>query len=145
MSKIERLNSTLNQLLPQKPPFVFIDQIVELGEEHLKTAFNIKKDSLFLENTFFQSAGLVECMAQSAAIYVGVRSLNDEGDEQSQPPIGYIASISELNINQLPKLSDELNMTTSILNEIGSSLIVRCRTFVVSNLIAEARLQLFLT
>ncbi|MCP4121054.1 MAG: hypothetical protein GY751_04820 [Bacteroidetes bacterium] len=134
------LNEKLDQLLPQQPPFVFISSILHWEDDAVTTSYLISDECVFLKESVFQPAGLVEFMAQSGAILVGCRHLDvDDG-----PPIGYIASIRNLEICRLPTIGTELKCSIQVKNEILSSLIIESEVSDGSEAIASGRLQLYL-
>lgn len=137
----DKLNQILPCLLPQQPPFIFIDKIMDLKDKYARTSYNIHRDSLFLAGEVFQPAGIIEFMAQSGAVYAGSKHL----DTPTGPPIGYIASIRNLEILQLPTCNNNIECRVTVLNEILSSLIIGSQVTIGASIIASARLQLFLT
>ena len=65
--------STTNILsyIPQRPPFVMVDEIIDSGEKKTCSKFLIKEDNIFVENGFLKEPGLVENIAQTAAARAG--------------------------------------------------------------------------
>ena len=64
MRKIEEIK--LNELLPQRPPFVMIDRLVSCDEVYAVTELTIREDNIFLEDERLTSSGLIENIAQSS-------------------------------------------------------------------------------
>ena len=100
MRKIEEI--TLNELLPQRPPFVMIDRLVSCDAVFAVTELLIRKDNIFVEDDRLTSSGLVENIAQSCAARIGYINLNNGGTVK----IGVIGSISNLNIARTPKVGE---------------------------------------
>ena len=61
----------IEYLLPQRPPFVFVDHLLHHEEECTRTSFRIPEQGIFVENGRLATGGLVEQMAQSSAARVG--------------------------------------------------------------------------
>jgi 3-hydroxyacyl-[acyl-carrier-protein] dehydratase len=69
--------------LPQKPPFLFLDQILELSPEHIVAEYRFKKDESFYAGHFpgdpvTPGVILVEAMAQAGLVAMGIYLLELE-------------------------------------------------------------------
>ena len=62
------------ELIPQRPPFVLVDEVVFADDSSIETQFCIQGDHYFSRNGFFHGSGLIENMAQSAAAHAGYLS-----------------------------------------------------------------------
>lgn len=103
----------VEELLPQKFPFVMVDSLFSYEETALTSGFTIKEDNIFADNGSFAEAGLIEHMAQSVALHTGYNFFL----KKEQAPTGYIGSIKEIVINQIPKINDEIVTEVKILQE----------------------------
>jgi 3-hydroxyacyl-[acyl-carrier-protein] dehydratase len=70
-------------LLPQKPPFRFIDRILELSENHIVAQYRFKDDEYFYKGHFpgdpvTPGVILVESMAQAGLVALGIYLLGIE-------------------------------------------------------------------
>ncbi|PZX91979.1 hypothetical protein DOS84_17940 [Flavobacterium aquariorum] len=107
-------------LIPQRFPFVMVDKLYSYSETELVSGFTIQSDAIFLENNYFLESGIIEHMAQSVALHTGYQFyLRNE-----QAPTGYIGSVKDIKIHNLPKLHDEIRTTVSILQEFGGITLV---------------------
>lgn len=73
-------------LLPQKPPFRFIDRIIELSENHIVAQYRFKEDEYFYKGHFpgdpvTPGVILVEAMAQAGLVALGIYLLAKERPE----------------------------------------------------------------
>ena len=59
------------QLIPQKPPFVMVDSLLEYNEKEGTTGFTIPADNILVENNIFSEPGVIEHMAQSMSLWRG--------------------------------------------------------------------------
>lgn len=107
-------------LIPQRFPFVMVDKLYSYSETELVSGFTIPSNALFLENDTFLESGIIEHMAQSVALHTGYQFYL----KNMQAPTGYIGSVRDIEINQLPKLHDEIITTVSILQEFGGITLV---------------------
>jgi predicted hotdog family 3-hydroxylacyl-ACP dehydratase len=110
----------VENLLPQKFPFVMVDKMYSYTETSLVSGLKIQSDNIFYHNGSFVEAGLVEHMAQSVALHTGYQFYL----KKEPAPTGYIGSIKDIEIKELPKLDDEIQTTVSILQEFGGITLV---------------------
>jgi predicted hotdog family 3-hydroxylacyl-ACP dehydratase len=110
----------VENLLPQKFPFVMVDKMYSYTETSLISGLKIQNDNIFFQNDSFLESGLIEHMAQSVALHTGYQFYL----KQEPAPTGYIGSIKDVEIKVLPKLYDEIQTTVSILQEFGGITLV---------------------
>lgn len=65
------------ELLPQQEPFRFVDEIVELGDEHIVARYTFRPDAFFYRghfpgNPITPGVILVESMAQTGVVALGI-------------------------------------------------------------------------
>ena len=69
--------STLLELLPQQEPFRFVDEIVEVDEEHIVARYTFRPDADFYRghfpgNPITPGVLLIESMAQTGVVALGI-------------------------------------------------------------------------
>ncbi|MEO6490820.1 MAG: 3-hydroxyacyl-ACP dehydratase [Ferruginibacter sp.] len=127
--------------IPQRPPFVMVDRIVSNTDTVTITGFVIHPDNIFVENGIFREPGLVENIAQSAAARAGYIAKTE-----GQPVrIGFIGSIKNLRVMDLPKINDEIITEITIENQIFDVSIIRGRITCKNEMIAECEMKIFIT
>jgi hypothetical protein len=47
-------------LIPQKPPFVMVDELLFSDDDHTKTGFTVTEGNVFVINGVFTEAGLLQ-------------------------------------------------------------------------------------
>jgi predicted hotdog family 3-hydroxylacyl-ACP dehydratase len=97
-----------------------VDTLYDYSETSLKSGFTIPSDAVFFQNGSFMESGLIEHMAQSVALHTGYQFYL----RKEKAPTGYIGSIKDIEIKQLPKLNEEIKTTVSILQEFGGITLV---------------------
>ncbi|WP_343696233.1 hypothetical protein [Flavobacterium sp.] len=128
---------TVENLLPQKFPFVMVDSMFSYTETSLVSGFTIKSDNIFFNNDSFLEAGLIEHMAQSVALHTGYQFfLRNE-----TAPTGYIGSIKEIEIKKLPKLNDTIQSEVTILQEFAGITLVNIVTKLNNEEIANGQMK----
>jgi len=126
-------------LIPQKPPFVMVSGLVYVAENSARSSFLINADNVFVKNNLFQEAGLLENMAQTAALGAGYVA------KAANKPvlIGYIGAIKDLEIFSLPKVNDELITGITIENRILNVTVISGKVWHNDYLIARCEMKLF--
>ena len=89
-----------------------VDSLLSASEEKIVTDFEIQKENVFLKEDVFMAYGMIENIAQSAAL--GLAYLNP-GSERVLGE-GFLAGISKLNVFGLPEIQD--NISTSIVPQV---------------------------
>lgn len=110
----------IDDLLPQKPPFVMVDGIDTYNATSLSSNFMVQAENLFNNNGILAAAGLIENMAQSVALHTGYGYYL----LQKPAPLGYIGAIKNIEINALPKVGDTVITTIEIIQEFGGLTLV---------------------
>ncbi len=134
MASFEKIN------IPQKPPMVMVDRLVDIVDKTTVTSFLIREDNVFCENGEFREPGLIENMAQTAAAGVGAKPGNLEG----QAPLGFIGGIRNLKIDGFPKVGQEIITRITVQHEVFDATIVQGEIFLDNRVIAACELKIFL-
>ncbi|MDA6069296.1 hypothetical protein NJT12_06655 [Flavobacterium sp. AC] len=127
----------VENLLPQKFPFVMVDQMYSYTETSLVSGFKIQNDTFFFDNDTFLEAGLIEHMAQSVALHTGYQFFL----KNEIAPTGYIGSIKEIVIKKLPKINDTIQSTVTILQEFAGITLVDIVTTLNNEEIANGQMK----
>tara|TARA_R110002111_G_scaffold117767_1_gene180085 strand:+ start:91 stop:516 length:426 start_codon:yes stop_codon:yes gene_type:complete len=105
--------SKVEELLPQKKPFVMVSFLYDFKETSITTGFEILEDNLFVENNEFNESGLIENMAQSIALHTNY----DFFLKNKKAPTGYIGSIKNVKLLALPKVGEIIKTNVQVLQE----------------------------
>lgn len=128
-------------LIPQKSPFVMVDELLNYSENKLRSRFTIQSANLFFYKNFFIESGIIENMAQSVALHTGYQFfLRNE-----IAPTGYIASINKVEICRLPSLGEVLETEINILQEFLGVTLVDTEIFIEGELIAKGQMKTILS
>jgi predicted hotdog family 3-hydroxylacyl-ACP dehydratase len=103
----------VEQLIPQKFPFVMIDKLLIFSENEVKAGLTVTEENIFTSDNCLQESGLIEHMAQSVALYTGYQFYL----KQEPAPTGYIGAIKSIEILQLPQTGSEIETTVKVLHE----------------------------
>lgn len=131
----------LNELIPQRPPFVMIDRLVSSDAVFSVTELEVRPDNLFVDNGRMTAAGLVENIAQTCAARIGYINLNS-GETVK---IGVIGSISNLNIARTPRVGEHLVTTIKLLEEVFQVTLVEAMVKSDDEVLAQCNMKIALT
>ena len=126
----------LLQCIPQRDPIVMVDQLIQYSENQLIAGHFVKKDRLFTTNVLTEP-GLIEHMAQSVALHTGYSYFI----KQENAPVGYIGSISQLVINRLPEIDENITTYVQIIQEFGGITLVDIVSKVEEEIIASGQMK----
>lgn len=129
--------NAVENLLPQKFPFVMVDKMYSFTETSLISGLDIQKDNIFIDNDTFLEAGLIEHMAQSVALHTGYQFFL----KNEKAPTGYIGSIKEIEIKKLPQISNNIQSTVTILQEFAGITLVNIVTTLNNEEIAKGQMK----
>jgi len=125
--------------IPQRPPMVMVDSLVEATEKRIVSRFTILKGNVFVEENVLKEPGIVENIAQTAAAGVGYKQVT----QKLPVKLGFIAAIKNLKIYSLPDLNNQLETIVEVVNEVMDVTIVQGTVMVSGNKIAECELRIF--
>ncbi|GAA3761963.1 hypothetical protein [Flavobacterium ginsengiterrae] len=127
----------VQNLLPQKFPFVMVDAMHSYSETSLVSGLKIQSENIFVSNSGFLEAGLIEHMAQSVALHTGYQFFL----KNETAPTGYIGSIKEIEIKKLPKVNDTIESAVTILQEFAGITLVNIVTTLNNEEIANGQMK----
>lgn len=127
----------VESLIPQRFPFVMVQELSEYSENHLISGFEIQEDNLFIQDGQFQASGLIEHQAQSVALHTGYKYYLLGKDA----PTGYIGAIKSFEAEILPEIGDQLISEVTILNEVMGVTLVDIVTKLNGNVIAKSQMK----
>lgn len=136
MNPIEKIQ--MDDLLPQQPPFRFIDSFESYTEEKTVVGFTVGTGHLLMDGDELSAAGLLEHMAQASAARAGYRQrfvLN------LPVTIGYIGQVKKYNISRLPRRGERLTTTVILVQDFFNVSMCDIEVRVGDELIASASLK----
>ena len=133
-------HTDIHEYIPQRPPIVMIDRIVNVSESKVVCEFQIKNDNIFVAEGKLFEPGIIENIAQTIAAGAGYRAKQ----KNEKVKLGYIAAIKNLNIYTLPSVDDILSTTVQIVNEVFSVTIVQAIVLCGSTEIADCEMRIFI-
>jgi predicted hotdog family 3-hydroxylacyl-ACP dehydratase len=127
--------------IPQRPPFVMVDEIIYSGETITRSKFYVKPNNIFVENGFLKEPGLIENIAQTAAAREGIISQN----ENKPVRVGYIGAIKNLVITGFPRINDEIRTEIKIENQVFQVILISGKIVCNEIVIAQCEMKIFIS
>lgn len=105
----------IHELLPQQEPFVMISSLVRFDMQTTVTETIVSADNMFVEDGVFTAPGIVENIAQTCAARIGYvnKYILKKGIQ-----LGFIGSIRDLKVKDLPKVGDTITTTISVIDSV---------------------------
>lgn len=128
-------------LIPQRPPFVMVDQLIASDEHITRTSLRVRSDNIFVEDGVLREPGLVENIAQTAAARAGFMAKA----EGKPVRVGYIGSVRNLHINGFPKINEEIITEVVIEKQVFDVSVVSGKVTCNEKVLAECEMKIFIT
>lgn len=104
----------IQDLLPQKPPFVMVDRLVSSDDTYSVSELEINDGNVFVEDNRMMASGLVENIAQTCAAGIGFRNLQADGKIK----LGVIGAVNTLDIKRLPHVGEIITTKVKFVEEV---------------------------
>ena len=116
-----------------------VGKLLRADETITQSGFVITVDNVFVKNGYFQEAGLMENIAQTAALRAGYEAMI----ENKPVTNGYIGSVNSFEILELPRVGDELLTEVSIRDKVLSVTIIAGKVWLGEKLVATCEMKVF--
>ena len=127
-------------LLPQRPPFVMIDQLTHFDEVVTSTRFEVREDNLFMEaDGQLNSCALVENIAQTCAGYINSYICKEK------VKLGFIGAIKRLEILRPARKGEVLSTSIEVMQEVGAVTMVNATVKVGEETLVTAEMKIALS
>lgn len=127
-------------VIPQRPPFVMIDQLVACDSISSQTTFSVSPENILVDNGELSEAGMIENIAQTVAAGAGYMAKKN-GEQVS---IGYIGAVKNLEILALPKVGDVINTEVTVINQVFGVTIVTGKVECKGLELAKCEMKIFI-
>ena len=128
-------------LIPQRAPFVMIDEIIYSDETTTRSKLLVKEDNIFVESGVLKEPGLIESIAQTVAAREGYISKL----ENKPVRLGYIGAINKLVITGFPKINDEMITEIKIEKQFFNVILITGKIDCNEITIAQCEMKIFIT
>jgi len=128
----------IQHYIPQRYPFIMIDNVLEASEETFKTDFTVLSSNIFIENDELREFGLIENIAQSCAAGLALTRT----PSSSKKADGYIGGISRLNLYELPRVHSTLYTMVHLIAGLETMFMLKGEIFTSGIKLLECELKL---
>jgi predicted hotdog family 3-hydroxylacyl-ACP dehydratase len=126
-------------LIPQRPPFVMVEDVLFSDEEQTGSVTTITRENIMTENGHFTEEGLLENMAQTTAIHAGITARK----EGVSMPMRVIGGLKEVEIYRLPRINETIKTVVSPKLSVINAKIFEGQVFSNETLIARGEIKVF--
>jgi 3-hydroxyacyl-[acyl-carrier-protein] dehydratase len=120
----------ITKIIPHRPPFLFIDKIIEVTDDGAVTERTMRADEPHFAghypgNPLMPGVLLCEAVFQTAAVYMMKRFSSEVGEEGSKTPV--LARIKEAKFKQMVRPGDTVRIETTFKETLGQFHFMRGR------------------
>ena len=126
------------EILPQREPFLFVDELLHYDERETRTAYTVPAEHLLVEDGVLTAAGILENMAQSSAARIGYLC---KFVRHVPVRIGYIGAVRKFRLHRLPAVGETLQTTILLREDVFGISLTDAVVRVGDEIIAEASLK----
>lgn len=123
-------------LIPQRPPMIMVDRLTFACDKSARGRLFINASNVFCIDGFFQEAGLIEFMGQTAAAFIGYLRLSEGKEKES----GFLAQVRDFEIKSLPAINTEIHSEITISDVMPDYSVITGRILQNKTVIAEGEL-----
>ncbi len=134
------LKENIESLIPQRKPFVMIDELTGSDGTHTSTQLQVRADNIFVENGLLTEPGLLENIAQTAAARAGYEAQKDN----SPVRIGYIGAVKNFEVLALPAVGDVLETVLITGNQVFDVTVVKGTVSCNGKILAKCEMKIFI-
>jgi predicted hotdog family 3-hydroxylacyl-ACP dehydratase len=131
---------TIMQFIPQRAPMVMVEKLHKAEDGQTIGSFKILESNIFCKDGFLQEPGLIENIAQTAAVGVGFEYRNENKDV----PTGYIGAVQKLTIHKLPEKGKTILTEVNVEHKVFNTTLINGKITCDNQLIADCSMKIFL-
>ena len=147
MNKFQSLD--ISKFLPHRAPFLMVDNVLSIDDEHVTTSFRIKEDCIFNNEEVFNEVGLIENAAQTCSSIVGKSFFGEDDLEGTgNSLIGFISTIKKVVIHSCPTIGQTIITNAKLKSRFDSDdysiCILDCSISVENKELLSCEINLFI-
>ncbi|MAZ94363.1 MAG: hydroxymyristoyl-ACP dehydratase [Bacteroidales bacterium] len=130
----------ISGLIPQDKPMIMLDKLINHNSMSTTSSLTISSDNIFCFDGQFSEVGIIENIAQTAALRSGYEAYT----QGKCPSVGFIGSVKKLKIFKQPTINSTIVTKVEVVTELMSAIVVKGEVYEEEKLIAEGGLNIFL-
>src|SRR4030095_1796383 len=115
----------IQDYIPQRPPFIMIDNLLEVTGDYFKTDFKVLPDNIFVENGKLREFAMIENIAQSSSVGLA----NAKKYPSVKKPEGYLGAVSKLKLYELPAVSNTIHTVVKLIAQFENMFLLKGETW----------------
>lgn len=131
---------TILTFIPQREPMVMVQKLHKAEGGQTISSLDISESNIFCEEGFLQEPGLIENIAQTAAVGVGFEYRNENKDV----PTGYIGAVQKLTIHKLPEIGKTILTEVNVEHKVFNTTLINGKITCDDQLIADCSMKIYL-
>ncbi|MDA3952836.1 MAG: hydroxymyristoyl-ACP dehydratase [Bacteroidales bacterium] len=133
-------SKTIQLFIPQRAPMVMVEKLHKAEGGQTISSLDISESNIFCKDGYLQEPGLIENIAQTAAVGVGFEYRN----EDKKVPTGYIGAVQKLTIHNLPKIGKTIITEVNVEHKVFNTTLINGKITCENQLIADCSMKIFL-
>lgn len=133
-------NDEILDFIPQRSPIVMVSEFMGVEDNLSVTALTITQDNIFCEGGVLSECGVIEHIAQGAAMRMGY-IYKSAGREV---PLGYIGSVNKFKVFTLPKVSERITTEIRVEQEFMNISLISAEVRCGEQVVAQCTMKIFL-
>jgi predicted hotdog family 3-hydroxylacyl-ACP dehydratase len=134
------LKENIESLIPQRPPFVMIDELVRSDGALTRTRLQVRADNIFVEHGRLTEPALLENIAQTAAARAGYEAKK----ENAPVRVGYIGAVKNFEVFDLPAVHDIIETEIITGNQVFDVTVIKGTIYCESRVMATCEMKIFI-
>ncbi len=123
---MSKFSNEVLELLPQKPPFLFVDKVMERGEGIIKTSLTLTGEEDFFKGHFPGNPIMPGVLLQEASFQSGALLMAT----MSGKGLGVVTKVSNAKFKNFVKPGDELIMEVTLIDQVSNAYYMKGRSSV---------------
>ena len=128
----------IESYIPQRAPFIMIDNLIEATPEQFETDFRVLHDNIFVEQGVLREFALIENIAQSSSAGLAIIKMSS-GKKTTD---GFIGGISKLKLYELPKVNDTIHTIVKLIAQLENMFLLKGENYLNGRKLLECELKL---
>lgn len=130
----------IEKFIPQRAPMVMVEKLHKAENGQTISSLKISENNIFCKNGILHEPGLIENIAQTAAVGVGFEYKNEDKDI----PTGYIGAVQKLNIYNLPKIGKVIYTEVNVEHKVFNTTLINGEITCDGDLVADCTMKIYL-
>ena len=130
--------SEIEFYIPQRKPFIMIDNLVNATPERFETDLLVLPDNIFVEDGVLREFALIENIAQTSSAGLAITK-KYTGDKNAD---GFIGAVSKLKLYNLPKVHDTIHTVVNLLAQLENMFLLKGENYLNGKKLMECEIKL---